>query len=304
MRKIQKKEKNEYKFIFEIDRFCGLLKEKVIEYVWKHRNIVEVPNLLAIERRNNINEFLQLYKTASVAELAKRLGVTEETIRRDLKVMESSGQLLRTHGGAFISEKAANTVTTDARAKKNQEGKEVIARMASKLVSDGETLFLDSSTTAFYLAQALAAYPLTIITNSLPTASLLTQHKNIHLIMLGGDYTASMSAFYGSQTVQSMNDYFVDKAFFSCRSLDLASGLTDAHEDTCSLRRKVLSRSKFSCCIADQSKLGHSSYIRLCGFDGINALVTDCPLNQEWRDFLDAHDVLYPGKKNSILENG
>lgn len=258
--------------------------------------------MLAIERRNNIIEYLQLYKTATVSDLARRLGVTEETIRRDLTRMEKEGMLLRTHGGAFLPEGTANTLSSDARAQRNRAGKEAIARMACGLVSDGETLFLDSSTTAFYLAQELASRPLTIITNSLPTANLLSPHKNIHLIVLGGDFTASVCAFTGLQTMQSMNDYYVDKAFFSCRSIDLQSGLTDVHEDTCNLRRSALSRCKFACCIADESKFFRTSYIRLCGFDSIDALITDCALDAAWTDQLDEHGVLYPGKKHSILE--
>lgn len=267
------------------------------------RTIREVPAVLAIERRNNILEFLQLYRTASVADLARRLGVTEETIRRDLKRMEGSGLLQRTHGGAFLTDGTVNPLSSDARIKRNQPGKEAIARMAARLVKDGETLFLDSSTTAFYLAQELAARTLTILTNSLPTANLLSQHANIHLIVLGGDFTASVGALTGSQTLRGMDEYYVDRAFFSCRSVDLESGLTDVHEDTCSLRRKALSRSRFACCMADESKLHRTSYIRLCGLDDIDALLTDAPLDAAWREKLDEHQVLYPGKPGTVLAN-
>lgn len=252
--------------------------------------------MLAIERRSNINDYLQIHQTASVEVLATMLKVTEETIRRDLRQMEQEGLLERTHGGAFLPERIANTLAMDARGKVNQSSKIQIARESAALIDEKDTLFLDASTTSAYLAQELLSRNLTIITNSFTIANIVAPHHNIHLIMLGGDYDAGMRAFLSPATLRELEDYYVDKAFFSCRSVDLKSGLTDAHETICALRKTAIAHCKMACCIADHSKFNHSSYIRLCGIADINALITDFELTKEWKRCLDDNNVWYANK--------
>ena len=255
--------------------------------------------MLAIERRNSIFEYLSFNRTANVSKLAGMMNVTEETIRRDLSIMEKEGMLMRTHGGAIISEDAVRTITNDARVNANKLSKQFIAAECVKLVSNGDTLFFDSSTTAYYIAQEVRGMRLTVITNSLGIANLLKDCQSIHLIGIGGDYDGDMNAFCSASSIENLNKYYVDKAFFSCRSIDLEAGLTDVVEITCNLRATIIQNSKYSLCVADKYKFNHCSCMRICGFESISALITDYEFDDVWRTRLDSCGVWYLGKSDS-----
>lgn len=255
--------------------------------------------MLAIERRNSIFEYLSFNRTANVSSLAQMMDVTEETIRRDLSVMEKEGKLTRTHGGAVLSDNAVRTITNDVRVNANKESKQFIATECAKLVTQGDTLFFDSSTTAYYVAQELRAMRLTVITNSLGIANLLKEYPNIHLIGIGGDYDPDMNAFCSASTIETLNKYYVDKAFFSCRSIDLEAGLTDVVETTRDLRASIIQNSKYSLCVADKNKFNHCSCMRICGFESITALITDYVFDNAWRERLDSNGVWYLGRDGS-----
>lgn len=255
--------------------------------------------MLAIERKGQILEYLLRNRTATVNSLAEMMQVTEETIRRDLRSLESDGSLVRTHGGAFIPEEVSSKLFYDSRDKMNQQSKERIAKECVKLINQGDCIFLDSSTTVSHLAMEISNMELTVITNSLAVCNYLTPHSNIHLVALGGNYLSSLCAFSSPITTHMMDNYCVDKAFFTCHSIDINSGLTDIHENSCNLRLSAIRHSKFACCLAGSSKFERLSYLKLCDFDGIDALVTDYNLDSNWRKRLDDSGVWYLGKSES-----
>lgn len=142
--------------------------------------------MLAVERRACIKETIQEQKSVAVSDLARRFDVTEETIRRDLKVLEAQGVLTRTYGGAFIQGGAINEVDVTLRETSYVEAKRQIAAQCLQLIRNGDSIFLDSSTTALEIARAIRDMRLTVLTNSLLIADVLSHSESIRLQVIGG----------------------------------------------------------------------------------------------------------------------
>lgn len=246
--------------------------------------------MIAAVRRQKIREIVAEKKSATVAELARRFSVTEETIRRDLKLLEQEGFLMRSYGGAFIADGVDNLVEVDIRTGVYVDSKATIAARCLPFIENGDTIFLDNSTTAYHIAKLLDNRRVTVLTNSLLTIDLLAENKDVHLVAIGGDYAPTERAFYGNIAVSVLGRYFVDKAFVSCRSLSIDNGITDSTDRWTAVRRVALAHSDEVYCIADFSKFDHTSYAHLCDYDEVNYVITDKPLREEWHERLSAFD--------------
>ena len=233
--------------------------------------------MLAIERRACIKETIQEQKSVAVSDLARRFDVTEETIRRDLKVLESQGVLTRTYGGAFIQGGAINEVDVTLRETSYVDAKRQIAAQCLQLIRNGDSIFLDSSTTALEIARAIRDMRLTVLTNSLLIADVLSHSESIRLQVIGGVLQPQSMSFLGEAALAALAPYYVDSAFVSCRSVSLDRGITDSNEQSAAFRRagRVY-------LVADHTKFGQTSFVQICGFDALAGIVTDQPLSAPW----------------------
>lgn len=247
--------------------------------------------MLAVTRRNQIREILLEKKSVTVTELAGTFDVTEETIRRDLQLLENEGFLSRTYGGAFITEGVLNEVDLTLRETAYLDSKEKIAAQCASLVHHGDTVFLDASTTAAVVSKWLRNMRITVVTNSLMVVDQLKDAEPIHLILIGGTYSAKSKAFNGGLTLQDLRNYYVDKTFMSCRSVSLEHGVTDSNEELAELRRLLLTASNQVYLIADRSKIGKTSFVRICDFESIDGLISDHTFDDEWKQFLEEKNV-------------
>ncbi len=238
--------------------------------------------MLAVTRKQKIKEIILEKKSATVAELVETFSVTDETIRRDLKALEQEGVLMRSYGGAFIQSGVENQVDVNIRATVYVKEKTQIANQCKNLIFNGDTIFLDNSTTALHVAKAVADMRLTVLTNSLSIANHLKNHSNIRLILIGGTYSLSEDAFYGLIACKSLEEYYVDKAFLSCRSLSIENGITESSDFWAQLRHTAISRSKSCYIVADFSKFDQTSFVRIASFDAVDGIITDKPLREEW----------------------
>ncbi|HHX77338.1 MAG TPA: DeoR/GlpR transcriptional regulator, partial [Firmicutes bacterium] len=156
--------------------------------------------MLAVERRALILSELKEHQTIRVADLSKKCGVTEETIRRDLERLEQSNLLVRTHGGAIAIQSGAE-MSFDFRNQQNVREKQQIARKAASTLSRGDTIFLDASTTSLYLAQEISnKTDLTVITNSARIVFELSNKPHITVISTGGILRSTSLSFVGPLT--------------------------------------------------------------------------------------------------------
>jgi len=146
-------------------------------------------SLFAGERRFRIREILSRERTVTASDLIRTLGVTAATVRRDLAVLEQEGVLVRSHGGAVSRTSSTNFQPSyEALGRSNRAEKQAIAREAERLILDGETVFLEGSTTVYELARRLLhRNRLTVITNSPPIVDQFQRSQHVSVISTGGE---------------------------------------------------------------------------------------------------------------------
>ncbi|MEG2202903.1 MAG: DeoR/GlpR family DNA-binding transcription regulator [Christensenellaceae bacterium] len=248
--------------------------------------------MLALARKNKIRELISEKKNVTVSELAELFAVTEETIRRDLKSLEELGVLQRTYGGAFIQDGVNSDIRTSLRETILIPNKQRIAKKCAAFINNGDTITLDASTTALHICDEIKNKRLTVLTDSLKIANYLAEFENIQLISTGGTFNSTYASFVGKSARQTIREHFVDKAFVSCRSLDKEHGITEACEELAANRKLLMERANQVYLIADHSKFDRVSFVNICGFDQIDALIVDKILCPEWHDFLEQNDVM------------
>lgn len=247
--------------------------------------------MLAVARKTQIKDILLEKKSITVVELSKKFSVTEETIRKDLQQLENEKFLTRTYGGAFIQDGALNDIDLTLRETAYVESKEAIAETCAGLIHHGDSVFLDASTTATFLAKRIKTMRLTVVTNSLMAVDQLKDSEYIQLVCIGGIYSAKSKAFNGRTTVQGLEKYFVDKAFMSCRSLSMEHGITDSNEDIALIRQTLLKKSNLVYLIADKSKFDKTSFVHICDYEDIHGIISDYSFSPAWRKYLEKKQV-------------
>lgn len=247
--------------------------------------------MLAVTRINQIRDIVSQNSSVTVMELAQRFDVTAETIRRDLKRLEDEGSVVRVYGGAYSTSGVQNDVNIQLRENILPEEKRLIASRCLPFLHDGDSIFLDCSTTALQLASLIKEYSLTVITNSMRISQELAPFSNITLIQTGGRLHQTSMSFLGPSANRALSEFYVDKSFVSCRSISLSNGISDSNENQGAIRRIAIEHCDQAILLADHTKFGATSFIHITDFSRINTLVTDMTLSPEWREGLTAANV-------------
>ena len=231
--------------------------------------------MFALERQKKITELLKEQGAVSVSKLALELGVTEETVRRDLEKLEKQEVLLRTHGGAVPVEEGNHELSLEKRKNKNIEAKTKLAKEAVKLISSGDAIFIDASTTAFYLAKELKNFKnITVVTNSMRVLAELSGNFDIKLISVGGMMSKNQS-FVGSIAENNIREnYFVNKMFFSSRGIT-EGGILESNEQECCIKQSIMQNCTDRFYLCDRTKIGRVGFVKLADFEDINCIITE-----------------------------
>ena len=237
---------------------------------------------MTAQRREELKRYLLEYKSASVEEMAKKFDVSGQTIRRDFEVLEKEGFLLRSYGGAMVKDRKTDFVPNMVRSELLVDAKRIICRQAVKLIYPNDCIFIDHSTTALALCEEIAQMSLTVVTNSHRVVERLAESQNIRLISTGGVYHRAQEGFFGSETLRYLQQHCVDKAFLSCRSLDLQRGISDFDEAIADVRQMAIENADSVYLLADHSKFGKSGFITICNPEEVDYVITDRPLEEEW----------------------
>lgn len=243
--------------------------------------------MFSIERQSTILEMLEREGKVDVNLLASRFSTSKETVRRDLRDMESAGILKRTHGGAvLVGEKHSEGYEYPllVRGVQKYEEKQRICKAAAMLVEDGDTIFLDNSSTTMSLLRYVPKHiKFTVVTNSIQI--LLEAGKlnnnNIVVIALGGMLNGKNYSLTGMLSRNFAQNFFPDKSFMSCRGVDEKSGMTDASILEIEVKRDMLGRSKQFILLADHSKFGLIGAVYMGGLNEIDCVITDCKVDPE-----------------------
>ena len=178
--------------------------------------------MILIQRRKKILELLRDNGSVSVSALSELFSVSEETIRRDLQKMEEEGLLKRAYGGAFLGDVVRQDVPISIRRNTYREGKCRIGRVCAEMINNGDTIMLDSSSTALRIASEIKGKSnLIVITNSLDILVEVANSPEIHVISTGGDLDNASLSFTGMTAIENLAKFNVDKAFVSCTGVSL-----------------------------------------------------------------------------------
>jgi len=239
--------------------------------------------MFAEERRNKLLLLLNEKKSLSVIDTAIAFGVTEETIRRDLKLLEVSGFLQRTHGGAILSDDTKSEPTLVVRQGINMTGKNSIGKKASDLVSDGDTIILDASTSALSMARYLKDKKnLTVITNAEKIVLELSSCTNITIISSGGILRHESLSYVGKAAENTLSSLQAGKAFLSCRGFSPLRGFTDANEQESEIRKQMMARSEKTVYLCDYTKMDRIGFVLTASLHDVDILVIDKQIPKEW----------------------
>ncbi len=249
--------------------------------------------MLAVERRNQIEKIIQQSKSVLVPELARKFDVTTETIRADLEKLEKQGVLIRTYGGATLVEEPESEMTVGERETVNYEGKHMRGLFAAGLIRDGETIFLDASTSSLHVAMNIKEKKgVTVITNAARVAEELSQCANIRVISTGGLLVPENMSYVGRAAQENIRrNYYANKCFFSCRGVALHRGVTDSGEEEAEIKKAMLDCSESALLLCDKRKIGRMGAHIICGFGRIDSFITDMNLGEQWINSLAENDV-------------
>jgi DeoR family fructose operon transcriptional repressor len=244
------------------------------------------------DRQHGIYMLALRQGSVDVADLARRYGVTTETIRRDLSDMQARQLLRRVHGGAVAVERMNHEPMVEARDTVNAEEKLRIGTMAVAEVPERGSVVIDSGSTGARLAEVFPVdRDVHVVTNSLVTALTLSRRGLRDLTVLGGAVRTKRLAMVDETTPTELRDMAIDVLFISCDGLSFQHGLTTPYREEYTLKRAMIERAHRVVALVDQSKFGNVQMFSFAKFDEIDVLVTDTRVEPEAVEFLTSHGI-------------
>lgn len=250
--------------------------------------------MFALERQKIILEKLNLDGAVWVSKLSTELGVTEETIRRDLEKLENQDVLVRTHGGAVPITDSSYEVSLEKRKQTNLAAKEKLAKAAAEHILPGDTIFLDSSTTTFYIAKEIKKIKnVTVISNSLRVINELSNVETIKTIGVGGIVSNNQSTVGYLAENSIRNNFYAVKFFFSSKGVSPEAGILESNEQECAIKKQMLTNSNEKYFLCDASKIGRVGFYKLTPIEQINYFITEAKLDNSYTDIFNEYDIKY-----------
>ena len=227
------------------------------------------------ERHAEILEILSRRKNVSVQSLTQRLEVSEVTIRKDLTLLEEQGKLMRTHGGAILSEDAERLRTLPLRRHENTDAKRAIARRAKALIREGDTIFLDAGSTCAALAAEIGNMSLRVVTNSIDVMIELSQASEIQMYALGGSYRSEAGSFIGPVAIEALGSFQIGTCFVGVTGISRDGKFSAQNTIEADLKRKAIECAERKVILADHTKFGQSAFAVFARAEDVDMLVTD-----------------------------
>ena len=233
--------------------------------------------MLAYERKQQILELMRKNnRVVTVDQLCRSIFASGATIRRDLKDLEDNKLIHRTHGGAVLVEGSTSEDPLAFRETQNSMKKQIIADLALRHIRDGMTIFLDSSSTVYFLAKELDRFnSLKVITNGIKTAMLLSDFKNITMMCTGGSLRENSKSLVGLAAKDFISRYNADLAFMSCRGISVKNGASEASEGEYYVKKQFITNSKKTILMFDTSKMDRDFLCKLAPLSDFYEIITE-----------------------------
>jgi DeoR family transcriptional regulator, aga operon transcriptional repressor len=238
------------------------------------------------QRLNLVLELISEHGNVSISDVGDRLGVSTATARRDLNTLADQRLVTRTHGGASALG-SGYELPLQYKIARQADAKLAIARAVESLIEHGATVGMNGGTTVTEVARALgrsdrlasvAGEPgVTIVTNALNIAFESSVRESIKIVVTGGVPRRQSYELIGPLVAASLRDFSLDIAILGVDGLTAEFGATTLHEGEADASRHIAAVSRRVVIAADQTKIGRSTFARICAIDDVDALVTDAP---------------------------
>ena len=247
--------------------------------------------MLAAERRDHLLGLLAREGKIVAKDVAAELGISEDSVRRDLRDLAAEGLCQRVYGGALPVSPAV--VDYAARQRVAPEGKLKVAAVAAALVRPGNALILDGGTTALAVARALPQdLACTVITHSPTIAAALLDHPQAELFLLGGRIFKHSAVACGAVAVEAAQNISADLCLLGVTGVHPEAGLTTADAEEAAMKRALAARAADTYILASSEKIGTASRFRVLPWEKVSGLITDA----------DPHDAVVERLKALGLE--
>ena len=228
----------------------------------------------AEERQLKIESYLKQAEFASLEELSNEVNVSISTVRRDLTMLEATGSVRRTHGGARLMNPSSDEFIFTKRDMHQLAEKELIGRTCASLIPDGRSVILDAGTTVYHVAKYLEPKSPQIVTNSMPVANLFASTGRAEVILSGGVIYPRLGVLLGPLAVETIRKMHADIAVMSAGGIT-TDGISNSHVLLIEIQLAMMqAASKVIFCL-DHTKFGRKSFSKLCGLDKVDVIVTD-----------------------------
>lgn len=229
----------------------------------------------ATQREMEILEELKVLGSCRIQDLARRLDVSEETIRRNVKSLAEQGIVRKVHGGVHLTE-TVQEATFSQRMNLNPDAKEIVAKRVSQLIKNGDSLILDIGSTTAYVARALRNHhDLFVVTNSISVAQNLATRNNNRVFLAGGELRSHDGGAFGKEAIAFVKQFNVQHAILSAAAIDAETGFMLFDMQEAEFSREIIGRADRVIIAADSSKFSNRAPIRIAPPDAFDLLVTD-----------------------------
>jgi len=228
-------------------------------------------------RLAHILQEIERARFVSLRALTERFGTTMQTARRDIALLERQQRVSKVHGGA-VARETPDALSVEERLGLRHGEKKRIAEVAAALVEDDDVIFLDGGSTTAFLAPLLVERRIHVVTNAVSLVPLLRRGwPGLEVSLTGGCYYPGSELLLGPAALQTLRGIRVHKAFLSAAGVTV-DGVYNANPLVVELEQAVIAQSAQTCLLVDSTKLGRTSLMRVCGLEGIHALVTPGPV--------------------------
>ncbi|PLR87755.1 MULTISPECIES: DeoR/GlpR family DNA-binding transcription regulator [Bacillus] len=244
------------------------------------------------ERKITILEALAREEKVQVRELANKLQVSDETIRRDLDRLEKEGILKKVYGGAVKTKINSWELPFDQKTTINIREKQAICRTAAQLVEDGDIIMIGNGTTPLEIVHHLAnKNDITLITHSIPVMLIAMEVFKGRMIFTGGEFEGNQKYTSGPLSERMLEMLKANKAFISAGGISTVNGITDYDISGSSISRKMIERADDVFILADHSKFGKTTFAYMCSLTDASMIITDKSCPEEWKKILAEKEI-------------
>ena len=240
-------------------------------------------NNLSGVRRRRIAELVEERGSVAVRDLCEQFGMSEATIRRDLRELGEKGLVTRTHGGVMINTRVMSDLPNEDRKQVAADQKRRIGQAAIETLDGDEVVFLDAGTTALAVADNAHHKPgCRYVTTCLGVARRLAAQELPSFFMIGGSYQRVNDSFAGSLAIEALRSLSFDVTFLCCSSVDIArQSIALGDEAYSQVQREAISVTRRNMIVAHNEKFAAKAFIRTAGFDDLDGVITDDGLDRE-----------------------